>query len=446
MATTSPKLLGAVLLAAIVAAPLSALGEQQASDQDVSKMLRQMHDRMAQQDKRIAELEARLTDKKLREVRRGEMMLLLKEMNADAANRTALPQWMENLTFYGDLRLRYQAECWDDDTGSKTRHRARFRLRFGIIKTWLDEQLEVGFRLATGEAADAWDNAEWTSLGGGSDPTSANQTFTGMFSQKRIWVDRAWATYRPNWLKGFMITGGKIANPFQTSKYFIDSDVNPEGVYAQYTVQGLGAFAPFVGMGFFILDEESVDVDTQMHGYALGMTWKVADDVKWTLVANLWDYDHYDDADGPPSARGNTAGWTWDFLVINVHTKVDFKALDLPMSVFADFAKNCKEDEGTANYHNKNCAFHAGIKVGTNKKKGDWSAGYEYAYIEHNSLPGFLTDGDFARTNRQGHILKGKYNITNFLTAGLTVFLTEPIQSSSEDEKTLVQVDLMWKF
>ena len=416
-------------------------------DKGVAALLQDMQKRMAAQDKRIAELEARLTDKKIRAARREEILAVMEEINADANGRTSLPSWLDNLTFSGDLRLRYEALCWSTHTGSastapsaKKRHRARLRLRFGIKKTWLDNQIEVGFRLATGEAdSDDWDNY------GGSTPTSANQTFTGIFSEKPIWIDRAYATYRPNALPGFWITGGKFAIPFQTSSLFIDTDVNPEGVYAQYTIPGLGPVQPFVGFGAFILNEVHQGHDTTVHGYSAGAIWQICNDVKLTVAGNVWDYDHYDDA--PAALHGNTSN-SLDFFVVNLHTKLNFNAFDLPWAVYFDWGHNCEESESDEQWQNMSNAYHAGVKVGTNKKKGDWSATYEYAWIEANAMPGHIFDSDFGGLNRHGHIFKAGYNITDALIAAISLRYTQPIRSTAiagvgEDDLLKVQADLI---
>jgi hypothetical protein len=368
-------------------------------------------------------------------------------MQADAAARSTLPAWMENLEFFGDLRLRYEGECRSTHDGydRKTRNRARFRLRFGVEKSWLDEQLVVGFRLATGSA----DDSDWDDIGG-SDPTSSNQTFDGFWSQKPIWVDRAYAIYRPNSVPGLMLTGGKIKNPFHTSKLFIDSDVNPEGVWGQYTFSGMDSFEPFVGAGYFVAEEINQSVnnayDTILMAYSAGFGWEVAEGVEWSMAANIWDYDHYDT--NFVSHRGNTSvGWNLDFLVLNLHNQVKFKAMGLPMAVYFDWAHNCNEGETADELQGEDNAYHAGVKVGTNKKRGDWSVKYEYGWLEANSMPGFWADSDFGRLDRQGHVVKGKYNLTNFLTAGLACFLTEPIRSTDgEDDTFKVQADLVWEF
>ena len=436
----------ALLLVAV--SPVSGAGP--AEDKDVAALLRDMQSRIADRSKRIAALEARLTDTSIRQARREEILAVIEDINADAGGRTSLPGWLDNLTFSGDFRLRYEALCWSTHSGSsstapdaKTRHRARFRLRFGIKKTWLDDQLEVGFRLATGQA----DSADCDDFGG-SVPTSTTQTFTGAFSEKPIWIDRAYATYRPKALPGFWITGGKFAIPFQTSSLFFDNNVTFEGAYAQYTVPGLGPVQPFVGFGYVIPNEVHQGHDTDMHGYTMGAAWKISDDVKLTVVGNVWDYDHYDEAAVP--LCGNTSG-SPDFFVVNVHTKLDFKAFNLPWALTFDWARNCKESESAEQWRGMDSAYHAGIKVGRNKKKGDWSAAYEYAWIEANAIPGHLAEGGFGGPNRHGHILKIGYNITDALLAAISLRYTQPIRSTpiagvGEDDLLKFRAELTWKF
>ena len=112
----------------------------------------------------------------------------------------------------------------------------------------------------------------------------------------------------------------------------------------------------------------------------------------------------------------------------------------LPMSAAVDFAHNTRSKDGMPN------AFAVFFKVGQNKAKGDWSAKYKFAYIEANSVPGGLTDGDFGRGNRQGHQWSFTYSLTKYLTAGVNVYYTEQLSGSEDDSKFLVQADLIWKF
>jgi len=436
-----------VLMIALGITVANAVTASAATPEELEATIGKLEQRIEQQDKRIAELEAAPDRLKDQQSHREAIREVLKGMNEDAQKRSEMPGWLENLKFYGDLRLRYQGDFSDwgstSDSERKDRNRARFRLRVGAEKTWLEDQLEVGFRIATGES---------------SDPTSTNQSMTGNFSKKDVWLDLAYARYAPKAVKGFSITGGKMKNPWLMNEIFMDSDINPEGFWAEYKAPPIGPVEPFVGAGHFVLMERagtsSPAHDTIMYGYQAGLAWKAAKDVKYTFATYYQDYDHFDDSGA--LARGNDSPLTRvpDFGVIGLTNKLDFKAGKLPMSVFFDWARNCREADSTSKYEDDKNAYFAGIKIGENKKKGDWSAKYIYAILGANSLPGTFTDADFGFANRRGHVLRGEYNILDNLTAGVTLFLTEPIfsptttsgSSAFEDKTTTVQVDLVWKF
>ena len=83
------------------------------------------------------------------------------ELQALKAERAeAVPEWIRNIKFSGDFR--YRLESIDAETGGDwaqghNRHRVRARFNIG---TKLDEEWDLGFRLASGSA----------------DPASTNQT------------------------------------------------------------------------------------------------------------------------------------------------------------------------------------------------------------------------------------------------------------------------------
>jgi len=415
-----------------------------ATTEELEAMVKALNERVGQQEKVIQELR-----KKQEEAGKAtlEISAMQKEMQADARNRPALPGWLDNLKLYGDLRLRYQGDFFNWGASAskenKDRNRARFRLRFGIVKTWLDDQLEVGFRLATGES---------------SDPTSTNQSMTGNFSKKDVWIDLAYAKYSPKQVKGLTVTGGKMKNPWLMNEIFMDTDVNPEGFWAEYKFPPAGPLAFFAGAGYFILQERAATSapihDTIMYGYQAGVNWNICEDVKYTVASYFQDYDNYDTSSA--SARGNDSPLTHvpGFAVVGLTNSLDFELCNLPWSVFADWARNCDEKDSTAQYEDDNNAYAVGIKVGQNKKKGDWSAKYIYAVVQANALPGTFVDADFGFANRRGHVLRGEYNILDNLTAGLNLLFTEPIfsptttsgTSAFEDKSTIVQADLIWKF
>ncbi|MBS3821122.1 MAG: putative porin, partial [Phycisphaerae bacterium] len=108
--------------------------------------------RMANLQQRIEQLEKQLAGRDMERMHRDEMKQMMKEILDDAQMQPALPSWMENLEFYGDLRLRYESRIrsfsdyngrpgaaadWRDS--HKNRNRVRGRLRFGFKKTWWDK-------------------------------------------------------------------------------------------------------------------------------------------------------------------------------------------------------------------------------------------------------------------------------------------------------------------
>ena len=371
-----------------------------------------------------------------------EMAKVARELAADASAQSAVPSWLDNLTMFGDLRLRYQNDCADDDASGyedtrrkKMRNRLRFRLRWGIIKTWMDGQLEVGFRLASGEAED--ESSGYL----GSSPTSANQTFTDGFSQKPIWIDRVWATYRPSQIPGLLLTAGKIANPLVHTDMIWDPDVNPEGVVLAYS-KAFGNLTPFGSFGYFSINENTVGTsgdgqyDHILMSYQTGVNWQVNDDVKTTFAATYYDFDHSD--------AWISAG---EFQMINLLGKVGFNLFDLPWSVYIDYVHNCKNGTGSGENQSQDDGLAIGVKVGKNEKKGDWSAAYKWAYVETFCTPSGIVDSEWGGTNSKGHSLWATYNLTDFLKARARIYFLQGIADSLDGvEMVTTQFDLFWSF
>jgi hypothetical protein len=417
-----------------------------ANMEELQKTVQDLNAALKAQQARIEQLET-----KLNEGARAEMAKVAREIAADAAKRSAAPKWLDNLKFYGDLRLRYRGDCYSGESSgvprTKDRNRGQLRLRFGFTKTWLDDQMEVGFRLASGTT---------------NDPTGSNQDLTDNFSKKPLWIDRAYARYRPRCLPGLTMIGGKMATPLVHSDLVWDSDLNLEGVWAQYKHK-LGDFEPFVNAGYFIVNEnyasptgDTADShtlrDVTLVAYQAGFDWKIAKAVLWTLAATYYDFDHYDV--GYARAGGNDE---WDmgaydrlavnFRTVNITNKVAWNAFGLPMGAYADWVRNCDDQDNAHGYRDQDCGFAAGLTVGQNRKKGDWSAGYKWAYIEANCTPGAFNDSNFGHSNRKGHVWRATYNLADWLTLGASLFWVEAItgpHAGETDVQTLV--DLIWSF
>jgi hypothetical protein len=420
---------------------------QSADPEDLKTTIAALKARLRDQDNRLAELEAQQSKQA------AGMAQIAKDMAADAGKRGGgMPSWLDNLKFLGDMRLRGQNDYFSgEDNNGKPRNRERFRLRFGVIKTWLEDQMETGFRLASGN---------------NNDPTSTNQTLDDQFTKKPIWIDQAWVKYSPKVVPGLTVEAGKFATPMVNTDMIWDPDVNPEGFWAQYKPK-LGAFEPFVNVGYFMLQENypvpslpeasARDVDITMQSYQVGLDWKISKEAKYTFAATYYNWDDFEyayrAANGNQTLTGHHDGTTYTrlargFQTVDIINKVDLTFDKLPViSPYFDWVHNYGQAFDDRAYDGQVDGYAAGLKVGQNKKKGDWSAGYKYAYIEANATPGTVNDSDFGYSNRKGSVIGGTYNLEDFLTLGANVYLTEPIIGADEGKKTVTtQIDLLWKF
>ena len=189
----------------------------------------------------------------------------------------------------------------------------------------------------------------------------------------------------------------------------------------------------------------------------MGLRYKIAKDVKWTSAVTFYEYTNIDSAfindayykTFAANGRGNTVvgghlassfpdstsstrstSWRWACRGTSSLTTCVNDNPDLPIS----------QREGLA----------AGIKVGANKKKGDWSAWYVWKHLESDATLALFTESDFgydstSYTNKKGSQFGVAYNLTDSMTAGVTLFFVEPITGSDANRFTF-QGDLVWKF
>ena len=417
---------GLVLAAAtfLLFTPLSGA----ATPEELEASLKQLKDQFNDQAKWIEKIEVELRAERLKRERETDIRKILEEIRAEAGGPQ--PAWLEGLKFGGDLRLRYQKSAYN--TGQNGDNVGRFRLRFGFTKTWLEEQLQIVFRLASGSSRG---------------PTSSNQSFDNQFSEKEVWIDLAYAKYSPAWLTGATFMGGKMKNPVVHTDMIWDSDVNPEGVWFGYVSPvKIGPVEPFAGIGVWVIEANTDAPDAEVHVYQAGFNWEVVPGFTWVPAVTYYDFAHIEDNFGVIGARGNSMSGgrlqAEEFNVLDVLNTVKFKVFKLPVSVYLDMARNRGNEFG-----GQSNAYATGIKVGKNKKKGDWSAKYKYAHIEANSVVGGFADADFGGANRKGHKVGVYYSLTKYLTVGVTGFLTEVISGSmAGNTRSLVQGDLIWKF
>jgi hypothetical protein len=356
---------------------------------------------------------------------------------AEKAAAAKMPSWLERISLYGDLRLRMEHKMTDDFNGKSTddRTRWRYRLRFGA-RSQIHEDLQVGLRMASGSD---------------DDPTSTNETLTNWFSEKSWGIDMAWASWTPGALpdKFLNLTAGKVANPYKTTNIIWDSDINPEGVFANLTFNKKGAVKPFITLGAFSVKEQASDNPGDAYLYApqIGLLWKQgACDL--TLAASYYDWSKYEKVGNfPTSLRGNVKlanGELPKFKVWDVYGKYAHKFGKVKASVWGHYIKN-SEDDSTGAASGKDSGYDLGVGL----DYGPFGLTFDYKVIEANATPGYFSDSDFNHNNRKGFVVSGKYKIFDYTEAVLTWYHSTPEDdklSGASAEFDMIHADLVFKF
>ncbi|HIJ72134.1 MAG TPA: hypothetical protein HPP87_12365 [Planctomycetes bacterium] len=403
---------------------------------EVSELKKQL----AELTQRIEQLEAR---QRLKEKSLEQEIARVAEQKAEAV--PVLPdniKWIENVKISGDLRYRH--ESIDAESGGdwdQGHNRNRIRARIGI-EARVNDETDVIFRLASGSA----------------DPVSTNQTLADSFSSKELWLDLAYFDWHPASIKGFNAFGGKMANPFYRvgkNQLIWDSDLNPEGLAANYVMPfGENGKLHLNGGGFWV-DESSGGVDTSLWGIQGYLKHNFQNKSYLLGGAGYFDYGNiagrgdlkntwntpWDSTD--PSFFGNKAtGNTFDsdFDLIEAFAEYGFNAGSMPVTVYGDYVHN------TVAATNEDTGWLIGCKFNKAKEPGSWEASYDYRDLEADATLGSFSDSDFkgGGTDGKGHRFGFKYQLHKNVQAALTYFLNE--RYSDDQDYRRLQADLIYKF
>ncbi|MFH0878478.1 MAG: putative porin [Lentisphaerota bacterium] len=352
----------------------------------------------------------------------------------------AKAEWFDEMKFKGDLRYRFENV---DEEGKDARQRDRIRARFGIFPR-VNKEVDLGIQLTTGE-----EKANKRA------PTSGNATLTDVSGKKGIFLDLAYFDYRPEFLKGFNLTGGKIKNPFIcVGDYIWDGDVTPEGLAAGYHVGS--QLELLANAGYFWIYESSAD-DNKMLGGQLALKVKPSSDsyimaggsvykftdIKGTKAADLnWQGEAKAFGNSTESVvSGSTTNVLYadDFLEVEPFVEIGFKVV-LPVKLFASYVVNTDADD------NKN-GFMAGVKLGKAGEPGTFEIAYDYRKLEKNAALGALADSDSwgGGTDGKGHKISAKYQLLKNWQLGAAFLIDDKKLDDSTTYKRL-QIDLAANF
>lgn len=348
-----------------------------------------------------------------------------------------LPKWLDMITPFGDVRVRYEGFYGND---LNARSRMRFRARIGLNVVPSDE-VSSTIRLATGNP---------------DDPISTNQSFEKVFTRKPVQLDQAYITIKPGSTFGLTpgwgsITGGKFnVNSFRLSELVFDDDLVPEGATETLNLVELKeGFWRGLRLNAFqwVVDELSADEDPWMFGG------QVVTDTAFGSVANLSvalaDF-HYEglnavaakylsptktnpkdptmtvanpsfDSQLANSNRlvkdslGNIVAFQERFNIINTTSELNFAnpfKIGIPAGLFADLAVNTQAN-------NDNVGFHVGAGIGkpgkdwyhnSLKNVRDWAASYTFARVEQDAVFAVFSYSDLDYVNA-GATQKGSSNV-----------------------------------
>jgi Putative porin len=368
-----------------------------------------------------------------------EKGVLTKE-DAGKVQKTVLTNWVDQLAFFGDLRVRDE-QLFDNNNangslnGGTDQNRVRFRLRLNAKLKISD--LTVGIQVASGN--------------GGA--TGTNQTESNLFTQKGLWINRAYISWQGSSTRWLKLTAGKMANPFfvlYSGDLVWDADVNPEGFAENVIGRPGNRVSLFLNAGQFVLNEVSTDNHDQwLFGQQGGVSIGQWDGLKTTLAVADYDFvnvDHPNTVGGGtpcglgqnPTQQGNTrmtcpvGTGTYllnKFNVLDVTALVNVRAGPFPVALMGDYVRNLADTNTAAGVATGNEGYQVGAIVGKASDPHTWELAYFYKVSQTDATVADIADSDFGSggTAHRGHIVWGAYNLTTYFQMKVKYFMTKSI-------------------
>ncbi len=345
-----------------------------------------------------------------------------------------------NLTFYGDLRLRYELD-WDSQNAAGVprddRHRGRIRGRVGVGYKF-SEEWSIGARVRTGSSRSQ---------------QSPHLTFAGddrVSDDLDFVADRYFVQFKR---QGFTGWAGRNASPFwQQTELFWDEDVTPTGLAGLYELP-VGKGKLTTAAGAFYLPDGGFDLNGQMLGAQVKYSLPVQTS-QWTGAGGLQFLHGEEGANNLRNRNGardyliGTAGAQWSVPL----NKVPFT---LGADLFYNFEDyNAKELAPlSAVNKNQNLGYVFSIQYGQLKQRHDWLVGYFYCHIETLAVNASYAQDDWIRfgngaqtdaSDFEGHEFRIAYAVSKSINLVARLYLVEAITTRQDGKR--FRLDLNWKF
>lgn len=364
--------------------------------------------------------------------------VLFLAVHARAAEPTApstpLPGRVSAFTPRADFRFRHEII---DGEGMTMRNRERIRARLGLqIALPPDVDLVVG--LATGNDGD---------------PVSTNQTLSGAFAKKPVWLDLAYADWHPGWGSGLHVLLGRMKNPFFApgkAELIWDHDLNPEGAALSWA-HAFDGVEPFVTTGVSFIDERDKARDALLLGAQAGLRASLLGGKLWFTVGG--SYFDYTETQGAVAYFDKTKGFgnsvdatdpdnvTYlnDYDLVEGFAEIGGKILGFPVTAVADVVKNLDPaDDGLG--------WLAGVVLGKAREPLSFEVRYNFRVLEKDAVLGAFTDSDFrgGGTDGEGHEAGVDFVLAKHVQLGASYFFND---KGVDDGKGYhrAQIDVVFK-
>lgn len=391
---------------------------------------------------------------------------LLKDFAANSpAGKLDLSTRVNRLTIALDGRIRYQYD--NEVTNSPgaagpNNDRSRYRYRFRLATTaLLNSGWSLGLRLETAEGATST-NDDFGAAGSTNFAKTGNTAFVG-----QLFVGYA----ANNWMgmtDAVDFKVGKHQHPFfvpGVNGFYIDSDVNVEGLSEQFTwfdAPAKGWRLDLRGGQYLLANNSRTTVGTAFTNEP-SVWWVGQAELSKTY---LFENNPYGTRIAPtimtftsPNIVSDAASYD-NFLVFLLPVEHTVRFRNQPLSIYATYGINFQGGmkanriyPATENPSAYNQMGNFGLRYGAQRNPGDLQLTAEYRYIESGAYATFLADSDFnaGRTNGQGYIVSGSYMITDAVTGTVTFFHAENIDKNSPSgigfhRADVLQVDLSARF
>ena len=259
----------------------------------------------------------------IRDEVKAEVMVQAKEENWAQPN--TFPDWVSRITVEGDVRVRDESRLYNGGNSNEITDFAKLNANGPydvnpntnggyppMLNTREDRRNQLRIRARLGvraEISEAWTAGIRLATGSDDSPVSTSQTLGGGMGKKDIWLDQAYLTYRP--AKWATVTGGRIANPFESTDTLFSNDLNFDGIAAIFKqpLQGrdvtlfgtLGAFATeYANNGWNSSSMSEGETENKwLLGGQVGADWKINNQ---NSLRGALAYYHFDNIAGKRSS------------------------------------------------------------------------------------------------------------------------------------------------